>query len=266
MDFKKYVPFILSGIAVVGVGVTAYLGAKCHEKALPEIIKKKEEKGDISKVELTKAVWKHYIPVMVSAGATVTCIILSNAISAKELAAMTAVASAAIAQKNKIIKKAKETLGEEKWKEVEKDIAKDEVKKKMDEPHKHGEVIFFDPFTNYSFYSDLDTVKEAIYRINRILALEGRANLADFYDLMHQRYPWFAKEYGWSVQKGLEEGRYCWIDIEIDAIKDDSGDSSMYYCINYIEPSTDYELEGYKDEEYSAVERAYQEQYYSTAC
>lgn len=260
IDWKSCAPAVLSALAVVGVGVTVGLTAKCHELALPEIKKLKEEEPEIKKIEVAKHVWKYYIPVLVGAGATTTLIVLSNRLSAKQLATMTAAATAAIHQKDKIKAKVKEILGSKGFAEIEKAIGDDTAMEMMDKDENHApnEVIFYDTFTNEAFYATPEVVNDAIYKINRIMAIEASVSLSDFYDLMGKPAPWYAPDYGWSMEYGVGEGLYCWIDIALEKIAENG---KVYYRINYTsEPSTAYELDEYKHSSRSAIERAEQVQ------
>ena len=259
IDVKKAVPGILTGTAVVGLGASVGLTVLCHDKALPEIVKLKEENPEIKKTEIAKHVWKYYIPVILSTGVTATCIILSNHISAAQLAAMTASATAALKQRDKLKAKVKEVIGEDKWHAIEKALGDESVRETISagecEP---DEVIFYDAFTNEAFYAKPEIVKEAREKLNRIMAIEASASLADFYELMGKKAPWYANDYGWSFDYGVGEGLYCWIDIELEELGDDN---NKYYKIAYTtEPSTAYEIDEYKTPSKSAIERANQVQ------
>lgn len=262
-DIEKATPAILAGLAVIGVGATAVISAVCHANALPEIKKIREEEPEVRKVEVVKHTWKYYIPVLVSAGATITCVILSNRISAKQLAAMTAAASAAMSQTQRIKSEVKKVIGEEKWKEIEKVMSDDEVYEITGKPHKEGEVIFYDTFTNVCFYKEEATVKEAIYYTNRILAMEGKVSVGDFYELMDEPRPWFGDMYGWSVDIAPTEDETCaWVDIELDRLEKKDEPAKAYYKIMYLnEPYHAYENERLQGAtQMSAFDRAHQEQ------
>lgn len=261
IDWKKMAPAILTGVSIVGVGVSVVLAARCHAKAMPELVKAKEENPDISKKELVQRTWKYYIPVAVSTGVTVTAIVMSHKLSAAQLASMTAAATAAISQKERIKSKVKSTIGEDNWAKVEKALGDDASKTVADMGEgKPGEVIFYDTFTNEAFYANPETVKDAVYSINRIMALEGAASLGDFYELIGREPNWYAHEYGWSLDFGSQNEEYCWIDIELEYNEEVGGDG-VYYRINYLtEPSTAFELDEFKINARSAIERANQAQ------
>lgn len=88
---------ILTGIGVVGVVATCILTYKATENTLDEIVRLRLEKEDeepdaeeikIEKADIAKACWKHWIPVALTVGVTITSIITANRISAAKLAAM----------------------------------------------------------------------------------------------------------------------------------------------------------------------------------
>ena len=261
MDFKKMLPGALTALSVVGVGVSSIVTAKCHEKALPKIVRIKEENPDASKTDLVKGTWKCYIPAVTSVVATSAAIIASHRLSASQLASMTAAAAAAISQKEKIKNKVKNAIGDEKWAKVEKSLADDTTKSFSDaNKRKDNETLFYDTFTNEAFYANVEAVKDAIYKINRIMAIDGSVSLGDFYELIGCKKPWYGDEYGWSMDYGVSNQNYCWIDINLERNEQIDGDN-VYYRINYvIEPSTSFELDAYKYKDTSAVERANQVQ------
>lgn len=88
---------ILTGIGVVGVVATTILTYKATESTLDEIVQLRLAKEDeepeaeeikIEKADIFKACWRHWIPVALTVGITITSIVTANRISAAKLAAM----------------------------------------------------------------------------------------------------------------------------------------------------------------------------------
>lgn len=88
---------ILTGIGVIGVVATTILTYKATESTLDEIVQLRLAKEDeepeaeeikIEKADIFKACWRHWIPVALTVGITITSIVTANRISAAKLAAM----------------------------------------------------------------------------------------------------------------------------------------------------------------------------------
>ena len=91
--FIDNLPTILTGVGVVGVGVTAFLagkGALVADQYLNENIENPEE---LDLKDKTKLTYKFYIPAAVAGIGTAACIIGANRISVKQLAAAATLAT-----------------------------------------------------------------------------------------------------------------------------------------------------------------------------
>ena len=81
---KKHSSDILSGLAILGLGVTTVLAVKETPKALDAIKLAEDEKGvELTKMEKVKVAYKYYIPATVSGISTATCILGANVLNKK---------------------------------------------------------------------------------------------------------------------------------------------------------------------------------------
>ena len=87
---RKNAPQILAG-----VGIALGVGAVCEAvhattKAVKDVEEKQEESEEkLTKVEIVKVAWKHYIPTACLTASSVACVVGSVNISMRRLASMT---------------------------------------------------------------------------------------------------------------------------------------------------------------------------------
>lgn len=154
----------------IGVGVTSVLSAKCHEKA-------KEQEDPKEKA-------KCYIPAVVSGVATCACIIGNQSMSSKEIAAVTATATYAIANRNRLEEKLKEYLPEKDIQELRKENCEVYMQPR-DTSHieetGNGRLRFIESYSGREFYSSLDAVLSAEKRVSEKLRSGRSVSMNDFY-------------------------------------------------------------------------------------
>ncbi len=120
---------ILSGIAIVGVIVTAALSTKAGIKARKDIDNELYRREDelnaepepLKKKEIVSLVWKNYLPTAASATVTIGCIVMARRISTKEIAALTATCGYLVKNRDQWEQKVKELAGP-KFNEIKKDV------------------------------------------------------------------------------------------------------------------------------------------------
>lgn len=87
-------PAIFTGLALVGAIATPVAAVMATPKALDDMDLAYEEKGEpLTKFEVVKATYKHYIPAVASAAMTVACIVLAHKKHIKKETALVAAAS-----------------------------------------------------------------------------------------------------------------------------------------------------------------------------
>lgn len=198
-------------------------------------------------LEEVKATWKCYIPTLVVTAGTVSALVASNRLTAKQMATL----SAAIVSTGSLVGKYREKIrdyaNEEILSQIDKEVAEavmDEAKPPVIETghllstsHEDlsddGEYIFFDPFTRMKFKSTKLAILGAKYYLNRNFCLGSEAPLAMFYAFLGLELP---KEYlyaGWDVNEMSDSG-YYWIDIDcVRSDKPDPDTGEYYYILEY---------------------------------
>lgn len=197
---KKNSPTILAGLAILGLTSTVVASLNAGPK-LKEI--KAEYKEAIKKVaptdkngkrkvfmETAKKVTKTMVPVIVSSFTTAMCIVGSNSISSKRIAALTAAYNLSEKTVNAMNVKLKEQIGEKKAQTIKDAIVEDDLKKKCEESKDVSEVgtlpgggntLCMDMFTGRRFRSNPQHVNSAINKISAQARGETYVTVNDFY-------------------------------------------------------------------------------------
>lgn len=202
VDFiKKNSPHILTGTAVVGVGMTSFFAVKGALKAkdiLEEEKYRRKEKlyidyensnlspetdnnppeelvrqtTELSKKEVFKLIWKPILPAVITGATTIACIIGADAINAGRVAAL--MSACAISEKalEEYQKKNIELFGDKNHDKIMNERAKDDVAK-HDIPDDdlilktgNGNMIIFDALNGRYFKGSRDAVDKVINAIN----------------------------------------------------------------------------------------------------
>jgi hypothetical protein len=187
----KHSPAILTGIGITGMITTTVLAVKATPKALDIIadIKERHEEDDDKKVvakELVTKVAPIYIPAVIMGVASTACLIGANSVHAKRNAALAAAYTISDTALREYREKVVETMGEKKDKAIKDEIAKDKLIEDPVQNHevivtKKGTTLCYDCIFGRYFRSDMETIKRAITKINRTIAIDMYASLNDFY-------------------------------------------------------------------------------------
>lgn len=220
-NVKENSSLLLSIGAGIGVLSTAYLTGRAsfqaawvlHEDALDP------NKPSPDMKEMTKRVWKLYIPAGISATATIVCIVGVKRVGGrKTLAAQTALAVSQRAYESYRAQVVDE-LGERKDKTFLAKVAEDRV---TDNPPSSvivgsGTVLCYELFTGRYFNSDMESLNRAVNEVNAKLIKHDYATLDDFYYLIGLENTMSSGQSGWESGKLLElefssvlsQGRPC---------------------------------------------------------
>lgn len=181
-NFNKYVPSILSGLAVVGTAAIAYLSKRNSDTYYKMWSEKFSEKVDtteqinnddleISKKEKVMIFVKSYWPTITATILTDACIIASNRISAAQITALTGSLALAGARFDEYRKQVLEEIGEIKEAEIRAKTADAMMRRNLDAIglDDDGEQIFwwYEPFTKTFFEATKETVLSAMYDVNQ---------------------------------------------------------------------------------------------------
>lgn len=208
----KHSPEILTGIGLIGMGVSMISAVKATPKAMRLVDDKCHDlkKETLSKKEFLQAVWKPYLPCCLSFIGSTICIVGASSINYKRNAALGAAYALSertlIRYRDKVI----DTLGERKEREIRDKIAQDSVNKDQPSPNQiivtaKGNTLCKDEISGRYFKSDIETIKQTINKLNRRLTYDHYISLNEFYyelgldgikngDLM-----------GWNMDNGLIE-------------------------------------------------------------
>jgi hypothetical protein len=172
---------ILSLIACVGVGVTAFLSAKAMPKAEKAI---SDFKDDNSEKELTffgkvKVAGRHFIAPIISGAATIGCILGAQKVNNETIIAMTGAAGVAAKKYDDYRKANIKVNGKEAHDRVMEELAVQHAKESnivseslfemtsLNSKLSKEEFLFFDDITGQYFTSSLAQVLDAINALNR---------------------------------------------------------------------------------------------------
>lgn len=205
---NKNAPQILAG-----VGVLLGVGAVCEAvhattKAVKTVEEKKEESEDkLTKVEIVKATWKHYVPTACLAASSAACVIGSVHISMRRLASMTLAYTMSEKSFKEYKDKAKEFLGEKKEEELRGAIEQDRINanppdERLIRRAKGGVALCLDKYSGQYFYSDADTIKRTCNELNRCLFADYFVSYNDYCALMDLEMTKFGDEWGWNANDG----------------------------------------------------------------
>ena len=258
----KAMPTVLFISGIVGIFVSEVVASRDTLKAERVLNKKFEllegstidDAGDVIVIdkpkyytEVIKATWKCYIPSLVVTAGTVSALVASNRLTAKQMATLSAAIISTGSLVGKYREKIRDYANEEILSQIDKEVAEavmDEAKPPVIETshllsttHEDlsdgGEYIFFDPFTRMKFKSTKLAILGAKYYLNRNFALGSEAPLAMFYAFLGLELP---KEYlyaGWDVNEMSDSG-YYWIDIDcVRSDKPDPDTGEYYYILEY---------------------------------
>ena len=218
---SRWIRLGLSILGIGGVGLTSWVSIKCHEKA-----KKKTEK----KEKLIA-----YLPAIGCGVGTAACILGSNHLSDKEIAALTASCGYLAASRDKIKAAIERRFGKDALMDItseanvkqikeEKTKAKDVssvVRPKKNLPSGHGMLKCYESYSGKYFYSTLEDVKEAENEVNRRVRNGECVTLNDFYKLLGINGTTFGDTFEWEpsqVYINIDEHAGSEIDEDEDPI------------------------------------------------
>jgi hypothetical protein len=237
-------PAILTGVAVAGTVMTAYLTGTATLKAA-EVLKNEENRFEsnhpdyaIDPLDLKEKValtWKLYIPPVTTGLLTVTCIIGANRIGTRRAAAVAAAYTLSEKAFSEYRDKVVEKLGEKKEQAVRDELAQDRVNRNPANSSQlvvidGRSVLCYEAFTGRFFLSDMETLRKAENDTNHQVNNDYYAALTDFYDRIGLDKTSMSDEVGWNCNKLLEvqysttlapDGRPCIsIDYAVAPIRD----------------------------------------------
>lgn len=202
-------PAILTVVAVAGVATTTFLAVKATPRAWMDIQNEQSERLDpVSKTEIVKLTYKHYIPAAASGVVTIAAIVGVNSISSGRNKALLAAYGLSDAAFREYRDKVVEHIGANKEQKVMDEVNQDYVDREM--PNKQviiasgGDVMFLDKMSGRVFESDVETVRRAENDVNYMIINDMYASLNDFYYKLGLPPNKMGDEFGWTVERPLE--------------------------------------------------------------
>jgi hypothetical protein len=207
-------PTLLSALAVLGVGATGYFTFKATWQAREEISKAEmsaiaDGTDSLTRQEQALKVWKLYIPAAGVGAATIGCIVASNRIQVRRLAAMAAAYGVLSGDFDEYRNKALEALGDKKAKEIDDKVAEEKMKKTpppVGIPLEDGQSWFCDLSTMRYFKSTRGDVEKARNDLNYSMAHGGcmYATLNEAYSFMGLATTNVGDSLGWTNEQQVD--------------------------------------------------------------
>ena len=204
---KKVMPVICSAVASVGVLVTAFFSAK-DAPAAKENIEKNKSNLSLTKAEAIwekiKYGWKYFIRTGVCAVLTIFFIIMSCILSQKQITALAATLSYVTMNRDIILEKAKETLGEEKFEEFKKETDMETAKKNgftlypvSVEETGYGDLLCFDTYGGRMWRSSEFMVSKGISKYLESFEDGNDISINGFYNNQGINESLFGEQWGY---------------------------------------------------------------------
>ena len=238
---KRHAPDILTGAAVMGVGLTAYVAHRDTIRAL-EIAKIQRP---VTKADKAECFLRSYWPTFLVGTVTATAIIFSRKLSADQLAAVMATCTAIEKRFGVYRDKVKKELGVDKERDIyiETSQALDpdwELTPAL--PTKADDYddtyVFYDLYSNRYFISSLERVQQAMYHLNRHFTMRGWACVNEYYGLLGIDGIPNGDNLGWEAMDLMDGGMPHWVDFysEIKEFKD----GAKYYILSFeVDPTVE---------------------------
>lgn len=201
-------PTLLSATAVVGVAATAYFTFKATQPAVRLIDEQEEVANPLTAAQKFEIVWKLYIPAAGVGALTIGCIVASNRIQVRRLAAMAAAYGVLSGDFDEYRSKALEMLGDKKAKTIDDKIAEEKMHSTPPSQQaifiEDGKGMFCDLSTMHYFKSDRAAMEKARNDLNYYLQHEGYADLNEAYAFMGLDSTSVGGQLGWKAEEQIE--------------------------------------------------------------
>ena len=200
---------LFSGLTAIGMAIEA------TPAAMKKVEEKKEElnKDTLTVSETVSATWKCYVPTVIAAATSASCIILGDNKSAQKNAALATAYSISETAAREYHDKVVKTIGEEKEASIRDSIAKDRIENHPIPKNEviitgNGDTLCFDEFSKRYFKSNVDRIDRAINQLNYRMINDMSVSLNDYYYAVGLDCTRMGYDLGWNVNKGLIEVHY----------------------------------------------------------
>lgn len=236
----RHEPEILMSMGISGMIFSVIWSIKATKIAVRRLdIKKAElQKDKLSVSEIAASTWKLYLPVAISIGLSVPCIIAGNRVSNKRNMALAAAYTLSETALQEYQDKTKEIIGDNGYKKIQESISENKVKESYPESISgvtmigDGDSLFFEPLSGRYFKTNWNRVSKAANEMNANAfgSMSGVITLGDWYDILGLSPTALDDTLGWTIS----DGNKGIIDISIDAVL--TPDSQPCGAIRYNNP------------------------------
>lgn len=201
---------ILTGVAIAGVVTTAVLAVRATKPALIDIQHAESEQTEpLTKTEVVKLCYKHYIPAAGVGAVTIACIIGAQSVNTRKHAALISAYTLSEKSFSELQEKVEENFGKNKSEKVREDISQDVVNANPVSTNPvmivgGGDHFFMEKKTGRHFKSTVDKVKKAENMLNYELNNNSYASLNDLYRFLEIETTELGEELGWKSDQILE--------------------------------------------------------------
>ena len=206
-------PTILTGIGIAGMCGAIVQGIAATPKAMQKMEVLKEELGlkpeeKLTVKEIAQSTWTCYIPCAVTAVVSAGCIIASDRVHNKRNVALMTAYSLTEKTLTTYKDKVTEVLGDEKAKEIQKDVERETLIKTETNQSPmmmigDGTFPCMDSEFGVYFESTYEDIMRSINAVNRALNLENYISVNDFYYELGIPQNGTGDRVGWNVEDGL---------------------------------------------------------------
>ena len=213
---KAQSPNILTA-AGIGLGVLTVIFALDEVPKAKEIVKAKKEEG-AKPVEIVKATAPVVKKTAAAGIGAMACVIMSNRISAERIATLSAAYNMSQTAAKAYQEKVKEIVGEEKEKEIRKEVAKNKFEEVLPEEIDKiedlgGDIVFRDIDTGAMFITTDDALNSAVMTANyRMAAGETTLSLSELYDEIGIQHWRLADLVSFNINEGKINPEKIWVD------------------------------------------------------
>ena len=202
---QKHSGAIATGAAIAGVVGTTILAIRATVKAKDKIAEENPE----TPMELAKLVAKDYIPVAMSAGATVSCVLMAHNIGNKKIAALSTAYNLAQTALEEQLAATKDVVGENKVEKIKERITERKLEKNPASKSEvivtgKGETLCYEALSGRYFKSSIEDVKQAVNDYNYELIRCDCLSVNEWFDHLSLGHTKDGELLGWRSDTLLE--------------------------------------------------------------
>jgi len=220
----QHEPEILMTMGISGMLFSVVWGIKATAKVTKKVEQRKQQlkKDKLTIEEIFKLSWKDYLPVVVSTGMSIPCIIAGNRIANKRNIMLAAAYTLSETALQEYKETTKTLIGDKKFEKIEESISEEKVRKTYKDGINNvtligdGDSLFYEELSGRYFKTNWNRISKAANELNAQAMgdLSGVTTLNDWFDILGLEETVLGETMGWSIQ----DGKQGIIDISIDTV------------------------------------------------